>query len=102
IIVVSTVVSLGNSIQTWDEFSPALYRLHIKMDAGSGSNTYKHVTEVSFGVRTLKTQGTRFEINDRPGFIRGTVNSSEFPITGYPSTDKKEWLRIFTVCKSYG
>ncbi|MGC4234866.1 MAG: glycoside hydrolase family 2 [Niabella sp.] len=102
LIIVNTIISLGDDIQTWDEFSPALYRLYLDMEAGSGNSQYTNDAELEFGVRTLKTQGVRIEINGRPSFIRGTVNSSEFPLTGYPPTNKEAWLRIFTTCKAYG
>ncbi len=57
---------------------------------------------VVFGIRHLKTQGTRFLLNDRPIFFRGTLECCIFPLTGYPPTDVESWKRIIRVCKSHG
>lgn len=102
IIRVSAEIPLGDSISLWDEFTPALYNLNIKLEAAAAGNSFSDLSSVQFGIRELKTSGTRFEFNGRPAFIRGTVNSSEFPLTGYPPTNEKEWLRIFKTCKDYG
>lgn len=40
--------------------------------------------QVKFGMREVGVKGTRFTMNGREIFIRGTVNSAEFPLTGYP------------------
>lgn len=100
--VVNIELPLGDNVQTWDEFDPALYTLKIEMNAAADAETFKATRSVTFGMRELSTEGTRFVINGRPAFIRGTVNSAEFPLTGYPPTDVKEWLRIFRTCKDYG
>jgi len=94
ILVVDTSLYLGDKILTWDEFDPALYRLSIRLG--------NDVTETVFGMRQMGTEGTRFTINGRPVFIRGTVNSAEFPLTGYPSMGLEEWRHIFKVCREYG
>ncbi|WP_018625960.1 glycoside hydrolase family 2 protein [Niabella aurantiaca] len=102
LITVTAEVPLGAPVQLWDEFNPALYRLQLTLNASGNAQQYNDGTEVTFGVRDLATQGTRFLFNGKPAFIRGTVNSSEFPLTGYPPADKEEWIRIFTICKNYG
>ncbi|HVU57691.1 MAG TPA: GDSL-type esterase/lipase family protein [Puia sp.] len=94
LIVLDTSLYLGDKVLTWDEFDPALYRLSIRV----GNDT----REVVFGMRQLGTEGTRFTINGRQTFIRGTVNSAEFPLTGYPSMGLEAWRHIFKVCKDYG
>lgn len=100
VIIVTTDISLGDHVQLWDEFNPALYQLNIQLNANGQSNISSK--SITFGVRELTSKGTQFVFNGRPTFIRGTVNSSEFPLTGYPPTDLKEWLRIFQTCKDYG
>ncbi|HTN37412.1 MAG TPA: hypothetical protein VL053_10080, partial [Arachidicoccus sp.] len=95
-------LSLGSPLRCWDEFNPALYRLQLRLNAKEDSESYHDTKSVTFGVRDLETQGTRFVFNGRPTFIRATVNSCEFPLTGYPPTDKDAWLHIFTTCKHYG
>src|SRR5690606_26527183 len=41
-------------------------------------------------------------INNKPVFLRGTLESGIFPKTGFPPTDKAAWTRIFKICKEYG
>ena len=81
-------------IKPWDEFHPNLYLLVIR----AGDDVY----ETTFGLRSISIQGRQFYLNGRPIFLRGTVENCCFPETGYPPTDKEEWLRIFKKCKEYG
>ena len=41
-------------------------------------------------------------MNDRPVFLRGTLECAIFPLTGYPPTDVPSWQRIYRIIKSYG
>jgi hypothetical protein len=34
--------------------------------------------------------------------MRGTLHCGSFPLTGYPSTDKEEWLRELRACRAHG
>ncbi len=99
--VVSAEVPLGESPQLWDEFSPALYDLRVEL-AGSGKVEYHDSRTVTFGMRQLAARGTRFVMNGRPIFLRGTLECAIFPRTGYPPTDVPSWRRIYRVLKSYG
>jgi hypothetical protein len=93
---------LGDKVHTWDEFDPTLYRVNITLQAEQQGIHCQDTRPVVFGMRTVSTEGTRFTINGRPTFIRGTVNCAEFPLTGYPATDEVQWERIFQTCKDYG
>lgn len=90
--------SLGDELGIWDEFYPNLYTLKILLETESGS----HEKEIIFGMREFKVDGTRFSVNGRPTFLRGTLECAIFPKTGYPPTDVKEWKRIINVAKSHG
>ena len=81
-------------IKPWDEFHPHLYKLTIK--AGDD------VWETTFGLRNISTDGRQLCINGRPLFLRGTVESCLFPETGYPPTDKEDWLKVMRKCKEWG
>ncbi len=83
-----------NGAKLWDEFSPNLQKFTVKL--GEDSRT------VTFGMRKLATKGTQFTMNGRPLFLRGTVESSTWPLTGYPPTDVAAWQRIYRIMKSYG
>ncbi len=83
-----------NTIVPWDEFHPNLYLLTIE----AGDDVYETVT----GLRSISIKGRQFYVNNKPAFFRGTVENCCFPETGYPPTDKEEWLKIFKKCKAYG
>ena len=82
------------SMIPWDEFSPQLYRLGISV----GDDYY----ETTFGVRTISVHGRQLYVNDRPVWLRGTVENCCFPETGYPPTDEESWMSILTKVKEYG
>lgn len=90
--------SLGDELGIWDEFYPNLYTMTIQLKTESGL----YEEEINFGMREFKVDGTRFSINGRPVFLRGTLECAIFPKTGYPPTDPEEWKRIINVCKSHG
>ena len=82
------------NINPWDEFAPNLY--HLTVEAG------EDVYETTFGLRSISVVGRQLMINDRPLFLRGTVENCCFPQTGYPPTSQSEWESIFRKCKEYG
>ena len=86
-------VDLGHA-KLWDEFAPNLTQLTVKL--GEAERT------VSFGVRRFAARGTQFTLNDRPVYLRGTLECSVFPLTGYPPCDVASWRRIFQIEKAYG
>lgn len=91
--------AMGEEVQLWDEFNPALYKLTLEL-ADQLNN--KALKEIQFGMREFKVNGVRFEVNGRQTFLRGTVDCAAFPITGCPPTDVRSWERIFKTCREYG
>ena len=81
-------------VKLWDEFSPNLTELMVKLGDSTRS--------VRFGVRDFSSKGTQFTLNGRPIFLRGTLECSVWPLTGYPPTDVSAWHRIYRIMKSYG
>ena len=73
----------------WDEFSPNLTELTVTLG--------KHQRTVRFGMRKFAMQGTQFTLNGRPIFLRGTLECSVFPLTGYPPTDVESWRKIYQI-----
>jgi hypothetical protein len=92
-------VPMTDKVQLWDEFNPVLYKLKVTLQAPNGE---KHQKEVTFGMRSFKIVGTGFTINDRPVFLRGTVNNCEFPLTGFPPMDEAGWIKQFNTAKAHG
>jgi hypothetical protein len=78
----------------WDEFSPQMQELAVKL--GTDTRT------VRFGMRKFAANGTQFTMNGRPLFLRGTLECSVWPLTGYPPTEVKPWQHVYRIMKSYG
>jgi hypothetical protein len=79
----------------WDEFSPTLHPIVVKLSTGD-------TKQLRYGSRQISTDGTQFQINGRKTFIRGTLECCIFPKTGHPPTDVESWRRIIRVAKSHG
>ncbi|HRR16040.1 MAG TPA: glycoside hydrolase family 2 TIM barrel-domain containing protein, partial [Bacteroidales bacterium] len=91
---------MGNNPQLWSEFNPALYSLTVELKDKRGKtlDTRKEI----FGMREIKSSGTRLELNGKPIFLRGTTECCIFPLTGYPPSDTASWLRVMRILKEYG
>ena len=90
---------LSDRIKPWDEFNPNLYKLECSL---SQDNRKTDSRTVIYGCRTWSVENGTLMLNGHPAFMRGTLHCGAFPLTGYPSTDKKEWLRELRICRSYG
>jgi hypothetical protein len=90
--------ALGDEAQLWDEFHPALYKLNVELSSNGEVDSYSS----SFGLREVSTIGTQIAINQRPIFLRGTLDCAAFPLTGFPPTDVESWKRIVRVCQAHG
>ena len=86
--------ALGDSMRLWSEFDPYLYTRKV--------NHKGREINVTFGIRDIKTKGRQFYLNGMPIWLRGTVESCCFPMTGFPPTDEESWISIFRKCKEYG
>jgi hypothetical protein len=98
---IEAAVALGDKARLWDEFSPNLYELTAELSR-AGTEPPVDAATVRFGLREFRPQGTRFAINGRPVFLRGTLECCVFPKTGYPAMSAADWRRIFAVCRAHG
>jgi hypothetical protein len=89
---------LGEDVLLWDEFAPNVYQLSLRLK----SNGYTDSYIVDFGMRDFKVNGSRFAVNGRPVFLRGTLECSIFPLTGYPPTENSGWVKVFSAVKAHG
>jgi hypothetical protein len=90
--------SLDEKVQLWDEFNPNVYELTAEIKT-------KNVLDqqsVDFGFRDFKVDETRFTINGRPVFLRGTLECAIFPKTGYPPTAVESWKKVYAAVKNHG
>ncbi|MCX6224865.1 MAG: beta-galactosidase [Bacteroidia bacterium] len=91
---------MGDDCKFWDEFSPNLYEMKIALTMKKTSDV--QVSNILFGMRDFKAQGSRLAINGRPTFLRGTLECAIFPKTGYPALKVEEWQRIYKIIKAHG
>jgi len=92
-------LDLGHQARTWDEFSPAMSHVLVRLSGDSADDE----RDVAFGLREIKATPDRyFAINGRKTFLRGTLECCIFPLTGYPPTEVESWKRIIRICKAYG
>ncbi len=82
------------TVKPWDEFSPNLTEVTVQLGA--------HGRTVRFGLREFAPKATQFTLNGRPIYLRGTLECSVWPLTGYPPTEVPAWRRIYRIMKSYG
>ena len=90
----SSYVLPMDDMRPWSEFSPRLYTLSVT--AGGQTKT------VSFGMRKFSAEGNRLLINNRPTFLRGTLECCIFPLTGTPPMDERGWMKVFSTAREYG
>jgi hypothetical protein len=93
------ILPMSGGMQLWDEFNPALYKLHVTVQTANG---LKHEKDIQFAMREFTIRGTQFIVNGRPVFLRGTVNNCEFPLTGYPPMDVAAWEKLYNIAKAHG
>ena len=95
---VSLAVDLSK-MERWSQFNPKLYDLKIDLFADDYYDTYQE----AIGVRIVGRNKEHYiTINNHPTFLRGTVDYNTFPMTGYPSAEVADWLRIFHIYKQWG
>tara|TARA_R110002012_G_scaffold34820_5_gene100043 strand:+ start:24130 stop:27018 length:2889 start_codon:yes stop_codon:yes gene_type:complete len=90
-------IPLGEKIALWDEFDPALYRAKVTLSSSAGIDQQV----LQFGIRDFKTKATSFLINDRPVFLRGTLDNAIYPLTGHPPMDVDSWKKVFKTIKDH-
>ena len=106
-----TIVTNSNSYQSvlnykllksqlWSEFTPVLYKLSVGLKGNNGEIIDSE--SVDFGMREFRANGTRFAVNGKPVFLRGTTECCIFPLTGYPPLDVQSWEKVLRTCKEYG
>jgi beta-galactosidase len=91
-------VPLRPDVESWDEFHPTLYPLRLWLK-GTDVEDYR---ELTIGLRDFHADGKNFTLNGHPIIFRGTHHGGDFPLTGYPPTDVKEWVKLFELCKKWG
>jgi hypothetical protein len=95
-------VPLPEDVPAWDEFQPTRLLVSLTVEAMPIADTIRDRRIVVCGLREFTTHRAQFVINGRPTLMRGKLDCAIFPRTGYAPMDKAEWLRLFSISKSYG
>ena len=93
-------LSIGTDVKLWNEFHPNIYTLEASLTDETSGKTDARTT--TFGMREFKVDGKHILINGQPTFLRGTLECSIFPKTGFPPTNEADWAQIFKICRSHG
>ena len=93
---------MGRNVRTWDEYSPALYTLYVRLECEFEGERFADETETAFGFSEFAADGTRFSVNGRTVFLRGKLDNCVFPLTGHPPMETDAWLKQFETAKAYG
>lgn len=92
-------ISMGESARMWSDRDPFLYAVQVKL-LRNGREIDRMARR--FGLRTIRAEGKRILLNGEPVFLRGYVDCSIFPLSGYPVWDKEHYRRQFRIARSYG
>lgn len=91
-------LAVNDKLELWGEFKPVVYQLLTSIKSNDFSSEY----ETEFGYQQVSHDGTKILINGKPIFLRGNLDCVHFPLTGYPSCDIDDWVKIFNIYKDYG
>ncbi len=90
-----------DAYRPWSPASPVLYDLHLSLQRGS-EGTVLDSASVRFGMREIRTEGTRFLLNGSPVFIRAFGDDQFYPDTLCPPADKAWYLARLKRARQYG
>lgn len=94
-------LELGADARPWSDRDPYLYDLDVELRTGGSADPIDAVHD-RFGLRTFGKRGRALVLNGEQVFLRGYVDCSIFPYTGYPPADKAEYVRQFAKAQEFG
>ena len=95
---VELTCQLGDNAPLWDEFNPYLYDASVELVSGKSTS----LTTETFGLRDIRHEGNKLVMNEKPIFLRGTLECCIFPLTGTPPTDEASWEKLYASAREYG
>ncbi len=93
------LVHMEEEPKLWDEFDPQLYEISAALEIDGAVN---ETLTSRFGFREVDSRDGQLYINDRPLYLRGTLECAVFPLTGHPPLDVESWKRIIRICQDFG
>ena len=98
--VVEFIYEPGDDVPLWDEFNPSLIAMKLELETKNEAASYADDESIQFGMMNFETDRNRFEVNGSVTFLRGRIDSANYPLTGYAPMAKDEWLRILSILKN--
>jgi len=95
---IEILIQSEGKLKKWSEFNPHVYLLKLRLSSERSLDKL----ETEFGYCQISHNGTKVLINENPVFLRGNLDCVHFPLTGYPSCNLEDWIRIFKIYKEYG
>lgn len=92
----------GDMVPLWCEFNPAMLDMILKLEATSQGSSFTDAHTFSFGMRDFSREGNFLKNNGTTIFLRGRLDSANFPLTGYAPMAKAEWRRLMQIQKEWG
>ncbi len=92
----SVTIPLGKDAPLWDEYHPVV--CHMRVRPAENQDVY----DLHFGLTDFKADGHRFTNHGKPVFLRGKHDGMIFPLTGAAPETFDEWVKVFSIAKSYG
>jgi hypothetical protein len=93
-------VPLRSDAARWDEFSPVLQTLKVKLAAPKQAPDER---SAQFGILDFKAGRRQFELNGRPIFLRGNLENAQWPLTGHPPMlPENGWRQLMAALKEHG
>ncbi len=90
-----------DSFTPWAPENPHLYTLEIALNAEGRSQPLDQVS-IRFGMREIKTEGTKFYLNGRPIFVRAFGDDQYYPETLCLPADKNWYLSRLKRARAFG
>ena len=91
-------IPIPGKMQTWDEFSPTLYRLNITLSSGK----YSDSRSITFGMREVHRDGKSLYLNGERLLVRGNLYCGESPVNGMPHMDVQWWRDVLGKHREFG
>lgn len=95
---VNITCPMGDSIEMWNEFNPTLYKMDLKVEAG----TRNAKGSTKFGMREFSRNHSDLLLNGKKVFLRGTLECCIFPLTGRPPMEMEGWKKVFLTAREWG
>lgn len=95
---VELTCALDEDTPLWSEFTPNLCRVNVELKSGKDTSCLSE----RFGLRHIEQAGNRLMLNNKPIFLRGTLECCIFPLTGTPPTDEDSWRKLYSSAREYG